>query len=142
MFFYLPVHNSFHVLAPYLMCATCYECVLNRCNSLSSKARESNFYTTPRRIVVSESFLPLARIACEEMVRGKHWDKATLSPCTGGPATAGDEHLKAFTLAVSFVRGMVVPPVCDGCCSMVNFQAIDHCSDPGDRGHGRQEFFY
>src|SRR5215813_655246 len=55
------------------MCATCYRYVLNRCILLASKARESNFYTTPRRIVVSESFLPLARIVYEEMVRGKGW---------------------------------------------------------------------
>src|SRR5262249_47447746 len=37
---------------------------------------------------------------------------------------------------------IVVLPACGGRCSMVDFQTIDHCSDAGDRGHGRQEFVY
>ena len=56
--------------------------------------------------------------------------------------TAGDERLKALTPAISCARGIIVPPACGGRCSMVSFQAIVHCSDAGDRGHGRQEFFY
>src|SRR5215813_5411502 len=66
------------------MCATCYRYVLNRCISLANKARESNFYTTPRRIVVSESFLPLARIVYEKMVRGKGWMVMPLCRKTNG----------------------------------------------------------
>ena len=65
--------------------------------------------------------------------------RMTLSPGQGGPATAGDERLQAL---ISCARGIVVPPACGGRCSMVDFQAIDHCSNTGDRGHGRQEFFY
>jgi hypothetical protein len=41
--------------------------------SLTSKAIESKFYTTPRRLVVRESFLRLARLVIEEMARGKRW---------------------------------------------------------------------
>src|SRR5262245_2455701 len=57
-------------------------------------------------------------------------------------ATAGDERLKALTPAIS-TRGIVYCAArLRGCCSMVDFQAINHCSDAGHRGHGRQGFFY
>jgi hypothetical protein len=36
---------------------------------------ESNFYTTPRHIVVRESFLHLARAIYEEMAKGKHRER-------------------------------------------------------------------
>jgi hypothetical protein len=55
------------------MCATCCWYALNRCISLADKARQSNFYTTPQRIVVRESFLHRTRLAYEGMIRGKRW---------------------------------------------------------------------
>jgi len=57
----------------------------------------------------------------------------TLSLGPRDPATAGDERLQVL---ISYVRGVVVPPAGGGRCSMVDFQAIDHCSNVGDRSHG------
>jgi hypothetical protein len=114
------------------MCATCYWYILNRCISLTSKARESNFYTTPGRVVVRESFLSLPRI-----VEGKATGEKAEARRRCRLAKAGlrpDERLKALTPAISCARGIVVPRACGG--RLVDFQAIDHCSDPGNRGHG------
>src|SRR2546422_383048 len=152
------------------MCATCYWCILDRCISLASKARESNFYTTLWTHRCAGEFSSSCPCRIEERAKGKRWmvmplcrqtrgislsriervessegegrGRATLSPCPGEPAIAGDEHLKALIPAIVCMCGMAVPPACDGCWSMVDFQAIDHCSDAGNRGHGRQEFFY
>jgi len=55
----------------FLTCATCYWRILHRRISLTSKAMESKFYTTPRRLVVRESFLRFAHVVIEEMARRK-----------------------------------------------------------------------
>jgi hypothetical protein len=45
---------------------------------------ESNFYTTPRHIVVRERFLHLARASYREMARGKRWTVMPLCRRPGG----------------------------------------------------------
>jgi hypothetical protein len=45
---------------------------------------ESNFYTTPRRIVVRERFLHLARASYRGDARGKRWTVMPLCSKMGG----------------------------------------------------------
>src|ERR671936_2555774 len=107
------------------MCATCDWYILHRRISLTSKARESNFYTTPRRVVVRESALPLPRI-----VEGKATGEKAEARRRCRPAKASlrpDERLEALTPAISCARGIIVPRACGGRCRLVDFQTIDHC---------------
>ena len=65
--------------------------------------------------------------------------KETRPSCTAEPATAGDERLAALTPAVSLVQVMVISYTSDRRWCMVDFQAIDHCSDADDRSHSPRE---
>ena len=56
---------------------------MNICISLTSKAIESNFYTTPRRMVVSGSFLHRARVV-ERRGQGENAGRSCTSQQTGG----------------------------------------------------------
>jgi hypothetical protein len=94
-------------------------------------------------MVLSQNGRQLSRI--ERLInaaRGDRGKKKTLSPCPGEPVTAGGERLAVLTPAVSLAHAMVIPHADDRRWRMVDFQAINYCSNAGHRGYSRQEFFY
>ena len=77
------------------MCATCYWCILDRCISLASKARESNFYTTLWTHRCAGEFSSSCPCRIEERAKGKRWMVMPLCRQTRGISLSRIERVES-----------------------------------------------